>query len=390
MNVKIKEVLVLTGFWPTRANPISGIFVEQQVQAYLECGLSVKVFAPQARRGIRLQREIYHVEGAMEVASPVVNTVPGRWAFHRLCWRWNTYQCLKKINTIREADWWQVADAIHLHGIRPMGLAAAMSERLGSVPLICTLHGIDAPLASAYLAHSHVRESLAMLWNRCSRVVLVGNSIRSYASSIGVPQEKIEVVYNGTLLLQGREAIDLGRTTVRIGSISNLQALKGIDINIRALSKIREKRPDLRWSYDIVGDGAERSRLEKLVVDLNLVDLVKFHGRTSYHEAMHLLDGWDVFSLPSWREAFGIVYLEAIARGKPIVGCRDWGAADVVGNSACGLLVADKDVNELELALLNLISDADLRQRMSKSALMRVRAFSWHKNALKCLGLMSH
>jgi glycosyltransferase involved in cell wall biosynthesis len=275
---------------------------------------------------------------------------------------------------------------IHVHGIRPVGIAAAECRSLDRVPMICTLHGVDTSLLSAYAANRVIRDSVNRFWQRCDRVIVVGNAIVPYARQLGVPEDKIEVIYNGTFLPPRCEERD-HHGCVKIGSISNLQELKGIDLNLRALAKIRCSQQTLSWTYEIVGDGPERENLVNLTNELGLNDLVTFHGRVSYEKTMALLQEMDVFSLPSWREALGIVYLEAISRGKPIIGCKAWGAGDVVGDSECGLLVADKNVSELEGALVSLIGNDEQRKLMGQRAFERAKSFSWEINVRKHLDL---
>ena len=133
--------------------------------------------------------------------------------------------------------------------------------------------------------------------------------------------------------------------------------------------------------YTVVGDGPERSRLEDLARRLGIADRVTFAGRLEHHEVVREVARADIFCLPSWREAFGVVYVEAMACGKPVIGCRSQGAEDIISPGQDGILVEPRDVASLASALGQLLEDPELRQRMGEAARRRSRAFSWDRTA---------
>ena len=100
--------------------------------------------------------------------------------------------------------------------------------------------------------------------------------------------------------------------TRRILSVSNLIRIKGVDDNLRALGSLYKRNPSIAWEYRIVGDGPCKQELEALSRSLGIAERVLFLGRIGYEETMAEIDACDIFSLPSWGEAFGIVYLEAM------------------------------------------------------------------------------
>jgi len=96
------------------------------------------------------------------------------------------------------------------------------------------------------------------------------------------------------------------------------------------------------------------------------------------------MDACDVFSLPSWNEAFGVVYLEAMACGKPVIGCQGQGIEDVITDGKTGFLVKPKDVADLAAILLMLFEDPELRRKVGAQARRLVQAdFTWEKNVEK-------
>ena len=138
----------------------------------------------------------------------------------------------------------------------------------------------------------------------------------------------------------------------------------------------------------IVGDGPFRPNLEALTERLGLQSQVRFLGRLPYQETQAEMAKADVFSLPSWNEAFGIVYLEAVAQGVPVVGCLENGAADIVTHERDGLLIRPKSVDDLKVALLSLLENTDLRSDMGGGARATAEQYSWGKNTNELLALI--
>ena len=104
-------------------------------------------------------------------------------------------------------------------------------------------------------------------------------------------------------------------------------------------------------------------------------------GRLSHKEVMKYIAEADIFSLPSWNEAFGVVYIEAMAHGKPVIGCQGEGIEDFVEHGKTGLLVKPKDVDSLAKAMDYLLSNPDEARPMGKRARKLVlENYTWKKN----------
>src|SRR5690606_32751205 len=87
------------------------------------------------------------------------------------------------------------------------------------------------------------------------------------------------------------------------------------------------------------------------------------------------------FIMPSWLEAFGIVYVEAMARGKPVIGCWESGAEESVRDNVDGFLAKRKNIEDIEIALAKLICEPRLREVMGKNGLERAKQFTWRRNS---------
>jgi phosphatidylinositol alpha-1,6-mannosyltransferase len=157
---------------------------------------------------------------------------------------------------------------------------------------------------------------------------------------------------------------------------------KGHDILIRALAIVRTGVYDVY--YVIAGDGRLRTNLEVLAHDCGVADRVIFLGRVSATERLALYDRCDIFAMISREDAegrgegFGIVFLEAAARGKPSVGGRSGGIPDAVEDGVTGILVDPTDVSAVAEACAKLLLDHALAERLGSAGRTRVaRLYTW-------------
>jgi glycosyltransferase involved in cell wall biosynthesis len=270
-----------------------------------------------------------------------------------------------------------------VHGGRYMGLALPLWRRHVDGGTSLVLHGVD-PFLTNVSNERRARRLFNAAGSRCDAVVLVGRPLHAHAVAIGLPEDKLHVIANGTDLPDLAAVSDSQRTLEerrRIVSVSSLIALKGIDDNLRALADIARRRPKLDWEYRVIGDGDERQQLESLARQLGIAGRVHFLGRMPYRETLREIADADIFSLPSWGEAFGIVYLEAMARKRPAIGCLENGAADIITHGHDGLLVPPRNVAELARALESLIENPDLSRQLGQQARTTAEGYSWDHNA---------
>jgi len=144
------------------------------------------------------------------------------------------------------------------------------------------------------------------------------------------------------------------------------------------------KYPDLK--YQIIGDGPEKNRLKKLAADLGINRQVEFLGRLGHKEVLKYMAKADIFSLPSWNEGFGVVYIEAMVQGKPVIGCKGEGIEDFVEDGKTGMLVEPKDVDSLVQTIDYLLSNPDETWAIGKRARKFVlENYTWDKNAEKTI-----
>jgi len=176
----------------------------------------------------------------------------------------------------------------------------------------------------------------------------------------------------------------------RLLSVSRLAAghdePKGIDLVIRSLPSLLRQFPDL--VYVVVGDGGDRVRLEGLAASLGVQHAVRFLGFVSNERLEREFSGCSLFVMPSTKEGFGFVFIEAMAYGKPVVAARATAVPEVVDHGETGLLIEPGNVQQLGESISLLLRDSVLRDRMGRAARQAVeRRFTYQKFQEKWLSV---
>lgn len=151
---------------------------------------------------------------------------------------------------------------------------------------------------------------------------------------------------------------------------------KGFDILIRAWSTVSKRHPDARLR--IGGDGPERSKFLELARDLGVGNSIDFLGYLPHETILAEMRQARAFALTSWKETFGVVFLEAASQGTPLLWCRNAGIADLLQEGIHGYGVPPLDVVATAQALDLLLTDAPRSALMGQTAYTLVRdSFSW-------------
>jgi len=161
----------------------------------------------------------------------------------------------------------------------------------------------------------------------------------------------------------------------------NLIKTKGINYIIEAFAKIHGKYEDL--VLVIVGQGQERENLKELARIRGVENKVIFKGKIPHKELMQYMNQCYFFVLPSYKEGFGVVYIEAMAQEKVVIGCKGQGIEDVIEDNLDGLLVNPRDVEDLVVKMEYIINNEDKRERMALLAKKKVMTkFTWKRSAI--------
>ena len=139
----------------------------------------------------------------------------------------------------------------------------------------------------------------------------------------------------------------------RFAFVGSLYELKNVDITLRALHKAMA---DKEYTFDIVGSGAEDDNLHHLVDELSIQDHVVFHGQMKRDDAQQIIRDADCFVMVSTREAFGLVYVEAMAKGCIVIGTKGQGIDGIVKHGENGFLCKARDMDGLANVIDEIVS----------------------------------
>lgn len=256
---------------------------------------------------------------------------------------------------------------IHAHSALPCGHAAALLSRELGVPFVVTVHGLDAFFTrqvSGYAGRLCARVS-RFVYRSAKGVICISEKVRDQVERGLESPASTAVIYNG---VDPHQFSPAGEEPVpaTILSVGNLIAIKGHEHLLRALATVRKHRPSVRC--EIIGDGPERSSLQRLATELGLAENVRFLGRQRRTQVAEAMRRCTMFVLPSRYEALGCVYLEAMCSGKAVVACRGQGIEEVIQQGTNGWLVDAGDAPGLANSLTVLLQQPDLRRRMGKAA----------------------
>jgi phosphatidylinositol alpha-1,6-mannosyltransferase len=267
-----------------------------------------------------------------------------------------------------------------------------MKELFG-IPYIAYCHGEDITLTDKYRYQPGVRN---WIYRGADLVVAACEFAKENLLRIGVQEQKIVKITPGVDTVRftprppSRDLISLyglqGRKVLL--TVARLCPRKGHEAVIRAIAKLAGMHRNL--AYLIVGLGPEREKLERLVAELGLNDVVKFTGYVAEDRLADFYNLCDVFVMANQEEengdieGFGMVFLEANSSGKPVIAGRSGGTADSVIDGVTGYRVDPRDIEELATTLRRLLQNPDLCARMGEAGLRRAREeFSWEERAAR-------
>jgi phosphatidylinositol alpha-1,6-mannosyltransferase len=259
----------------------------------------------------------------------------------------------------------------------PLGLIALCFKKTLGVPYLVWAYGNDILKPQRY---PFLKGLLHVILSNADALVAVSQSTKRTIVQLGLDPEKITVIHpsvdtrrfhpqNDSSVVVARHHLQ-GRRVIL--TIARLVERKGIDMVIGAMPRIIEAIPDV--VYLVGGTGPYRVKLERLVEELELDGRVIFAGYVADEELPCYYCACDVFVLVSRTleakgemEGFGIVYLEAGACGKPVIGGRGGGASEAVQDGVTGLLVDPSDVAEVADAIVRVLEDEELARRLGEN-----------------------
>ena len=257
----------------------------------------------------------------------------------------------------------------------PLGLLAKSLRKAGAKHIVALTHGHEVWWARMPLFSAALRRIGA----QADQMTYLGEFTRGAVANVLLREDHSKLVHlppgvDLTRFTPGIKSVELQKKwgivdAPVIVSIGRLVARKGSDQLIKAMPEVLQQFPKSKLL--LVGTGNYQKRLEKLVRNLKVQDSVIFAGRVEHELLPDYYRLGDIFAAPCRSrygglevEGLGIVYLEASACGVPVIAGKSGGAPDAVLDGKTGLLVNGRDHREVGAAVIKLLSDQPLRQKM--------------------------
>jgi glycosyltransferase involved in cell wall biosynthesis len=372
------KVLFLPIWYPSEINPVGGIFIKEHAKAASTYNDIIVLYVypdsyPQRRHlhrasediedGIKTIRVRYsgiplylwrkrtakrQKPGGLSdsrtkaTISSKLFAVP-RMMVGGLIHYWSIFSAFRKL--VREG--WK-PDIIHAH-VYLAGVPAVILGKLYKIPVVITEHTTEIATHSLMTLN---QKELRFAMSRAKFVLPVSDDLKETVENYYGIKSRFRVVPNviDTKMFYPLtpQAENEEHRETRILLICNLIPQKGIPYLLEALGQIRRK--ERRFRLDIVGNGPNRTEYEKLTEYFGLEDVVKFHGLKPKEEVADFMRKCDFFVQPSLWETFGVVYIEAMACGKPVIGSNLPVLREII-DQRVGILVPPRDVKALKAAI---------------------------------------
>ncbi len=279
-----------------------------------------------------------------------------------------------------------VASAMRAARRRPKLVLAAHAN---FAPILRAMHVIAPRMKSIVCTHGvEVWEPLPSVrrnsLRRATLVLAPSRATADFVSSVqGVAAERVRVLpwgldpdfetkMAGSTTGKPPDGFPGGRVVLTVGRWLATERYKGMDTLIMALPKLLLHWPDLQLV--LVGAGDDREWLEAIARESGVRRHVHFLSNLSYRELSACYAAAEVFALPSRGEGFGFVYLEAMARGKPVIGGAHGGAPEVISDGETGYLVQHGDPVQLATSIDALLGNPELAKQMGARGRARVES----------------
>jgi teichuronic acid biosynthesis glycosyltransferase TuaC len=390
------KVLVVAEFYPSRRDPVLGIWAHRQALAARDAGAQVQVLAlhrlipprsslaggPTNAAGVfvsMLREERTQFRDGLPIAYlPYVS--PPRDRSYAGWGAWAAPAVAYGLRRLRRSFPFEL---IHAHNAVPAGDAVRLARP--SVPLVVSVHGGDVLYTAV---HSDAGAKAVARGLGAARLVLANShGIAQLARAHGAGETRV-VHLGADLSVASRPPRGDGIPT--LVTVGHLIARKRHADVVRALAVLGQKHPALR--YAIVGEGPERVALEGLSARLGVAARVEFHGQLAPDRAVLLARRCTLFVMPSTEEAFGVAYVEAMAGGVPAIGCRGEPGPEEIAAAGDGLvLVPPGDVERLTQRIDELLGDPHRLREAGQRARATVAAhFTWERCGEETVAAYEH
>lgn len=349
------HILILPSWYPNNEFDISGSFFREQAIALHKQNTQVGIIYPQFRSLKDIEGVFYKSYG-IECYNDCGLRV----------YKWHTVNFFPKFKHIIKYNWIRLGmklfksyinkygkpDLIHVHSLKPAGWLALKISLKYNIPFVLTEH--SSSFARDLISDKDL-DSLKPVVAKSSCNIAVSERL---AQLLSLQFKANEWIYVPNIVNNSFLNYDI-KTSLRDFTficICSLNENKSVDLLIRAFALVSQTLPNTK--LNIGGDGPERCKLEKLVNSLNLQNKVRFLGKLTREEVKLKIAESSVFVLPSKYETFGVVIIEALALGKPVISTKSGGPESTITDDV-GIIVENNSAIDLAKAMIEIFSTYD-------------------------------
>lgn len=347
------KILILPSWYPDDEKPLNGIFFKEQAEALVKENIEVIVLSINIKdiRKINFKKKLNSLEITNENGVKVYryntyNYFPKLQEFYLNYYSKLVEKLINKI-IINEGN----IDLIHIHSALDMGIAYAKSKI--NIPYIITEHSTKY---SRNIINKTQKKYLPYVFNKAEKVISVGKGLKEEIEKYS-GNKRVDIIPN--LVNMPKQYISsekVKKEKFRFFSLGFLTYKKGMDLLVEAYNLAKDELEDVELF--IGGDGEERNNIQALIDKYDLNDRIILLGELSREEVAKNMIECDSFILASRFETFGIVYIEAMNYGKPVIATRT-GGPDTFLNEKCGILVENENVEEIKKAMIKMKNTYD-------------------------------
>jgi D-inositol-3-phosphate glycosyltransferase len=373
------------------------LYVRELARELAHRGIAVDVFTRQREHDHPVIQEIAPGARVIHISAGPVSYIPKMAVYDRLDEFTAGVDAYVKEHGLRY-------DVIHAHYWLSAEVARALAPKWG-VPRAQMFHTLGLVkrevMDEDVDAESDVRIEIERRAVRESAAVVAASEIEAseLAELYAADPAKIRIipcgvdpeVFHPIRQADARRALGRDECERLVLFVGRIEQIKGIDVLLRAIGMLFRAYPELRddicllvvgGALDAEDEEAETEKiveLRRLVHEHRLENTVDFVGSQDQPRLAIFYNAADVTAVPSLTESFGLVALESMACGTPVVGTRVGGLQTVIENDVSGLLVPAGDDAALAEAMARVLLDHALRLRLAAGARERAKAYSWHR-----------
>jgi glycosyltransferase involved in cell wall biosynthesis len=371
------KVLYVTSVYPRWEGDSTPPFVQNQAELMTAQGHEIRVLAPHSAGAARaedsgllsVRRFVYALPISLQQlcyeGGMLVQLHKGRWK----CLLLPLFLTAEMLAVFRECLRWK-PDIIHSHSLLPQGLVCLVAARLWRIPHVCTSHGNDVFGLKATGCMGALKR---LIINLCDHITVNSEATKAKIQELTpISERRISLIpavpnvgsIDEELVRNIHTSYPSGHRLLFVG---RLIEEKGVFDLLEVMKDFLPRYPE--WSLIMVGDGVARTEIVESMAAADLKDRIHLVGWRPRHEIPSWMAACHGLLMPTWREAQGLVIVEAMAVGTPVIASRIGGIVDMVIPGQTGMLFEARNHSNMLECLEAFVGNPDASNDLAKNAL---------------------